>query len=648
MSLPKLATKGVFKFHPSTKAAAPVDETAIDIIIKILKQKFTKVGKQNRIYLLEARTGSGKSTMLISSLFDHFHCRIICSQPRVVLTEANANVIITHNPRYKLGTNVGIQSSAQRIIPIQRESISYSTTQIVSDMLCKAKYHNTIFVIDEVHTLDLPMMSLLKVVLDVLDKHGDSPDCPMFIFSSATIDTINVAKYYGVDLSNPLMYGFVGGSANYPVQEYFLNNDTMKMLINRELQLGTRDACFAILATFYYSKIYGKTLENISGTLVKNSDELSSMNINENSLMKISGGTLMNANEETIMNINDESSSAKFNDVLIFLPLTSGIETFGKTLRHLIKDKPVYLIFRGTTMDEVNGWRNNNRNKKRVLIVSFARDYSSASDFILSTSIDPDAESLANEMKIFVTTSILETGKTIDTLKLCIDLGLDTTTINHPLTVNYKEPLKYLRQIPANVNQTIQRMGRVGRVSPGSYIHCYTKEIYEKFQKKDTAQTINANNLSALLFRSISEKKVIDLVNENNYLIPTTVDIIIKTAQDLITSNFMSIYGEVLKSEAVEHWMFYAKYLYTILNFSLFDSLLLAQLNKWRLPPTYTVRDFDPNTLENKLKTVYDNSNPTTEIIDAIRIARNYVSLTKHYRISPFPLIKQRLINEGE
>jgi hypothetical protein len=48
-----------------------------------------------------SRTGSGKSTLMIDRLFHRFirntRRGLLCTEPRVVLTESNVNDVIEHN-----------------------------------------------------------------------------------------------------------------------------------------------------------------------------------------------------------------------------------------------------------------------------------------------------------------------------------------------------------------------------------------------------------------------------------------------------------------------------------------------------------------------------------------------------------------------
>jgi len=639
MGLPKLGIKGFFKFHDTAQNNVTQEyktwlenNTAVQIISNVLKRKLERNSRTDRIYLLEARTGSGKSTYMVSFLFESIvkgsRGRLICSQPRVVLTEANANDVLQYNPQYKKGKHMGILSSAQKTKATEQESMNYCTTQILSQTLLKIlgmtdteKIKRSLskiklVVVDEVHTLDLPMMSVLKVILDVLDKFGDYPECPMFIFSSATIDTNKMAKYYFQKdpniLENPLVYGFVGGTANFSVEEHFLTHDESMMLNKREEEKKMRDYCFILIAEYVYKNIY-----------------------------------------PTLFDSTSYLKETQCRDCLIFVPLKSGINVTSNTLKGLIKDKPVFIILEGTEMNQVINWRDKNRNKQRVLIVGYARDYSKAADELLNVPIDPDTEALKFETKIYVSTSILETGKTIYTLYWCVDMGLDTTTINNPLSMDFNNSLKYIKQIPANINQTIQRMGRVGRVAPGNYLHFYSENVYKHFQKSDTAQTINSSNLSGLLLETIRKYKknsVLDMTAENDYLFPTTSDIILKSSQDLMRSGFLTIYGEfaelLYNAMEIDYWVIYANYFYRVLNFSLFDSLLLAILNKFKLPPIFSISNFSVKSLQIQLESIKNNEEPNLTMIEAIKTAKNRLNMVKYFPQKTFVYIENRLFSD--
>lgn len=635
--MPTLALKNTFSFYEKAKVPKEyenwlLNDIAINIIIKVLKIKLSKSGKENRLYFLKGRTGSGKSTLMISSLFESIikgsKGKLMCSEPRVVLTKANATDVVRYNKTYSFGKQMGVLSGAEKIICSDRECMYYCTPQILNDMLLhiiqlddksevqKKLSYLKLVVVDEVHVLDAPMMALLKTIQDTVNKYGTMEECPLFIFASATINIEQMVEYFfpsNLEIyENPLMIGSVAGSSNFSVNEEFLSDTTIQEYNEREKREG-RNSCYKIMAQHFYNNYYKKLDESKSFVTGPNNDKI------------------------------------QCRDVLFFVPLVAGIETIGNTLKELIKDRPIFLIQKGTEMKEVTAWRNRNKGKQRVLFIGFGRGFSTASDELLAKPMETDIDSLYNEIRIVAATPVIETGKTIVTLYLCIDMGLNTTSVYNPLTYDVNKSIQYLKQIPANVNQTIQRMGRVGREAPGNYLHFYSKDIMNHFQLSDTAETINSACLSSLLLTHLKGFPLyssFDMMNENHYLYPTTIDILIKSTNDLINSGYLTIYGQLVNLKTsfkyAEGWILYARYLYYILRYPLWDALLLASINRKSLPPVFTVSDVDPNTLRYQLDAVL-KMEPNDEIIEGIQKARNTLTMIIYGKDTSFSYIEERL-----
>lgn len=635
--MPTLALKNTFSFYEKAKIPKEyenwlLNDTAINIIIKVLKVKLSRMGKENRLYFLKGRTGSGKSTLMISSLFESIikgsKGKLMCSEPRVVLTKANATDVVRYNKTYSFGKQMGVLSGAEKIICSERECMYYCTPQILNDMLLhiiqlddktevkKRLSYLKLVVVDEVHVLDAPMMALLKTIQDTVNKYGTIEECPLFIFASATINIEQMVEYFFSNnleiYENPLMIGEVAGSSNFAVNEEFLSNEKIREYNEREKREG-RNSCYKIMAQHFYDNYYKKLDESKSFVTGPNKDKI------------------------------------QCRDVLFFVPLVAGIETIGNTLKELIKDRPIFLIQKGTEMKEVTEWRNQNKGKKRVLFIGFGRGFSTASDELLAKPMETDIDSLYNEIRIVAATPVIETGKTIVTLYLCIDMGLNTTSVYNPLTYNVNNSMQYLKQIPANVNQTIQRMGRVGREAPGNYLHFYSKDIMDHFQVSDTAETINSACLSSLLLTHLKGfplNSFFDMMNENHYLYPTTTDILIKSTNDLINSGYLTIYGQLVNLKMsfkyAEVWILYARYLYYILRYPLWDALLLASINRKSLPPVFTISDVDPKLLRYQLDTIL-KMEPNDEIIEGIQKARNMLTMIMYGKDKTFSYVEGRI-----
>ena len=129
--MPTLLEKGTFSFHETVEITPELKELlsqrSIDIILQILKRKISKTTIKDKVYFLEGRCGSGKSTLFISSLYktfsDTFGGQIICSEPRIVLTESNAQQICDYNPDIIMGSNIGFQNGSKKVIPSSKGCI---------------------------------------------------------------------------------------------------------------------------------------------------------------------------------------------------------------------------------------------------------------------------------------------------------------------------------------------------------------------------------------------------------------------------------------------------------------------------------------------------------------------------------------------
>ena len=636
--MPTLAEKNKFNFN--SKAAENVNEMmkrwleilpAIDIVINVLNMKLRTSGKQNRLYFLKGRTGSGKSTYMIQELYKQIiekvddKTSIFCTQPKVVLTKSNSLELIRYNKEWSFGVNIGVINGSEKINTRSKHNIIYCTTQIMSDMLINLLTINDrekqirimrgmkIIVIDECHVLDTPMMALLKIVFDVIERFGDSFDCPLFIFSSATIDIEHMIRYYFQKesedvIKNPLMSCDIQGTPNYPIEERFLTSEELKVYNTREQE--NRESAFALL-TEYFAK-----------TCLK--------------LMKESKSEIKIGNE-----------IVKCRDALIFVPLFNAIGFIGEELKKYIK-VPYFKIEKGGKFKDVKKWRDENRNKERVLFIGYGRNYSTASDAILVNAYDSDAEARKNEIKIICSTSVIETGKTFSTLYLCLNLGIETMSLYNPLSYKPELSIQYLKQVPINKNQAIQRKGRIGRESPGIFIHFYTKYCYDNLRNNDIPETINSPYLSQMILNDLILNPIgtyKDIFNLNNYYYPTSTDILINSGRDLVYSCCLTQFGQFItmnSTQGLENWVSYAKYLFYVAGWSLWDSLLFASINRTSLPPTLVLYGIQSTTLRYQLKQINED-NVDVNMCDSIMRAKNLMTKLLYGKNSSFKCNKDRI-----
>ena len=205
--MPTLSELNVFSFDPKADVPSNLQSAlkqlrAIEIIETIIKAKLESPSSlRSRLYFVNSRTGSGKSTLMISYLFHKFG-KIICSQPRIVLTKTNALDVIRYNDDMEFGKNVSILNGVEKIYAKDRVTCTYCTTQILSDQLYKMMFNGKIskgykiIVVDECHVLDSSLLSLVSIVKRFLARFSTDPRCPLFLFTSATIDVDMMVKFF--------------------------------------------------------------------------------------------------------------------------------------------------------------------------------------------------------------------------------------------------------------------------------------------------------------------------------------------------------------------------------------------------------------------------------------------------------------------
>lgn len=647
--LPTLLTPKCFSFDeradpPQEFKNILNDEIAVKIILKILNIKLSGKGVLNRFYLLNARTGSGKSTTFINNLYDEFirgnNCKIFVTEPRVPLCSANASEIVrwTKFPSDEMGKNIGYLTGPSKVRCDSTSGILYySTPQILANQLnnlilqnnIKSSGYIKIVVIDEAHLLDMPTLQTLNVVFNVLEKYGDNELCPLFIFTSATLNIDPFINYY-CKLSNIptgtkpediyknyLMIGYVSGSANFDVN--------LSYMTEKENNLLLKSCSEAKDPIPPYSKV-------LASDIVKNL------------LCKM---------------LDSIPTGEHGNDLLIFVPKMSIASNISTYLEETINETdyngdklPVHKVIKGEKFNEVENWRNQNRNKKRVLILPFGRGFSFAGDELLKTATEPDPDAKVWERKIIISTPIIEAGKTIASLRYVYDLGLELKPSFKPLTHN-PYARDNLKVFPINQSSAIQRLGRVGREQTGNCLRLYTKETYDMLNVAESPETINNYCLSRVLISQIQAVKkytYYDIINNNNYLFKISVDIQLRSICDLINSGFISLFGNITDTimplENMDPLVAYIQQLYYIKGYSLFDALLIINLNFKTISAELTPKplpklQYDIDNL--------DNIKPEGEIIDAIKKSRNIITLVLYDQTyTTFKYLYKRLFDKIE
>lgn len=667
-----LNTKNSFHFHqkaivPEKKCYDPTIYTSIEIIKTIIREKINGYNLYDKIYFLEGRTGSGKSTFLVSELFKNFILNndlqkdsIIVVEPKVILTQSNALNIVKNNNDIELGKDIGYISSRLKVYPKNKKNISMMTTEIFKqkylNAISKKQKIASIVIIDEVHILDIPMISLLNVIYNSINQENISI-LPLFIFASATIDIDMLTKYFSkhINLSikevyeNYSMIGYVTGKRNFDVKQYFINEKAIEKMSFEHMSNWIYNSIVP-MAIKSPSKL--KYSKNLNTNLKLNFGDDSNINLN------LSFENNLNTNSENSLQTNYNENYIPCRDILIFFPITKYFDDLNKALIHKFKENsnkelenvPVITVNNKTTKTQFYMWRNQNRNKLRFVILYYASGYSPLSEELLKYAIDPDHEANMNEIKIILSTPAIETGKTISTLYVVIDTGLQFAQIFKPLTFKQNEFYGHLQ--PISKNAAIQRNGRVGREAEGLAFAYYTKNTYDKMDLNQLPENINLISVAGIYidnFKVYSKyftgdyvKDRLDLIYTNDYIVPNSIDTLIKTGQDLINILYLSLNGDYTNFNnfklKVDNWLIYAKYLYYLKGFSLFNSLYIARLNRKYLTTYLTPNDFKYKYGLDTIKKYQEQSEELKkEILEAITEAKRITNIHKYFKnYSPF------------
>ena len=592
----------------------------IDVIVRLYRSKLQSTGLQSRIHILKAYTGAGKSTVYPQELFNQLandkNRAVLMAEPRKVLCDNNIGDILNHN-QWELGDQLVIKTGTKQVRSDKKSYIEFATTQIVQYFLdrileahsrgdaktIKRLLNRYLFiVIDEAHILEKQTLSVIRSVKEVLTRFSTNADCPIFVFSSATIDAEQISKYLKIEL-NELTLSVVKGLPNNPITTNFLSDKLISELNGRgcrdvevelEFEGGGELNPFITLAYFIQRFIYPKLWLSKSSVF-----------------------------------INEFNREFKCRDMLVFVPGIANIQQITSILSKSIRDKPVFRIEQTTKEHELKKWRNENK-KPRVLIMGYSAEYSPLSLKMLEAPYESDEDVLENELKIIVSTGVIETGKTIQTLYVCVDAGFDNKTIHSPLVYNPYE--KWLIKAPANQNQIIQRKGRVGRMSPGVFVAMYSKDAYSHRPINDYPDTVNSGCLSSLFYSShlsfINRETRVEIGTFNSYIYPITPDLFIRSAQDLFIGGVLGAYAQWMKTEVhKDRWIAYAIYAYYVLKYPLFRAVMTASLNRYKLPDIFEMdlSDFSfPMSLEQAIESRYIHA--PEFIVDGRKLFRDIVS----------------------
>lgn len=509
-----LLQDNAFEFHPGVNIPENIKRMArgpaYNCLLNIIREKFKVVKSKNsakireKCYFFKGRTGSGKSTYLPSHLFTDLNVSIWVIEPKVVLAQSIPVDIVSYDRRLQIGKNIGYKTGQGTCEPTSPTGLTFMTTEIFRQQLVSGKKLPPIVIIDEVHQMDSPLMFCLHSLREKLPEIEKT----LFIFQSATIDLPLMTSYFlGKEIYEYDVVGYVKGSQNFPCEEIWLDDSKTKQFITNPVKL----------VEFLMEEVLPRSI-NSKSTVEYEKRRIPARDI----LMFVCG-------KKTILNIRKYFEGYRSNIPFHFMDI----------------DESSY--------KKVPEWRNRNRNKLRLLVIPYISGLSCFAHELLKTNVDPDPEAQLHEIKLFISTPVLEAGKTIDTLYQVIENGLKNDARYNPLVYNNEPTFELIKRVPADKSGIEQRVGRVGRKAPGIVIRLYSKDTYAKIPERNVSDNINTVVYTDKLFAETFEHDdQIDLMELNKLIESNSIDTMVKTGQDLVNIGMMTTFGDYLDKTLVD------------------------------------------------------------------------------------------------
>lgn len=468
--------------------------TPIDIINKWVKERMPLFGGRkatspsDRILIIRAKTGSGKSSTLPVALFNIIKPRnvteydgrgVICTQPRVLTAQEIAKDIAgdTWAKDMILGKTIGYSTgSGKELGKGGRSMLVYAT---IDTLLLQLKQENSkdileslyqFIILDEVHersmVFDMTAMLMKKYIYENYDK----PKCPFLILTSATFDAEKYCKYFGISPETNLME--VSGSV-YPITERYLNTNS----------LNTIESAISIVRDIVEERI---------NPMKKGQNDI---------LIFAYGMAPMKELKEHLLKYNIERIQKKKNPFIV--SIVEGYAVNYNTIERQI----VYMDYDRLLVDETGDY--NPRGKYNAI------------------------------QRVILGTNVAETGLTIPTLGHCIDLGWkNVNEMYNPYGI------KGVIQKPVDKNNVTQRRGRVGRKFPGNFYAVYTEQTFNSLSSMQLPSIMTEDISNTIIDILIQQNNCFD-INKIDMLDTPPVDSL-KTSieKNIVLGYIKSDYGK--------------------------------------------------------------------------------------------------------
>ncbi len=430
----------------------------------------------DKIVVIKADTGSGKSTVIPPDLYLSFFSRtrknIIITQPRILTAIDIPNIIVQFVPELELDKNIGYNTGLHKRLP-QEKGIVFSTIGVLTQQLINdddetfmSRYQ--FIVIDEVHERDIDTDLCLFLLKRLIEKNYDNPDCPIIVLMSATFNESIFIDYFDVPTVN---YIEVIGST-YPITENFTEYS-----VANYLQFASAKAKkLHLLGTEDFASKFRDIIIFVKDTSI--GEQIYEEMTDFNTFLDSAGPKQIEKYAKDLdkgLDVLLKKGGAPTTAVNYILPILLDKTNFDKG------GLEYQNLFSKLETINVPIWRKPSRDGERGQPYKY---------------VNPSR-------RIIISTNIAETGVTIPTLKYCIDTG-------------YHFSVEFNPEVGCNVYSTKsvtrgmarQRRGRVGRNAPGIWEPCYTKETFESMQVDQYSKIITSDTTENLLGIIIKENEI--------------------------------------------------------------------------------------------------------------------------------------------
>ena len=518
----------------------------IDYIMNIISKNKSSTSAANRIFLIDASTGSGKSAIIPPEFFHQFFNEmggrsICCTQPRVLTAIEIPNMIATFHTKESLqktghpsrtplimGKNLGYQTGPIAKKPVR--GLIYMTIGVLTqqiNMMTDEDFMNkySAIFIDEVHERSVGTDYVLYALKKFVQRNSKHRNCPFVFIMSATFDVWKFCDYLLESVPAPGRYKNIikARGSTHNIEHTYLSYDATNYL----------QSVIDIVIEIH------KRVEDFGGTARRNGEREKTGKKGERDGERGERKGRRGEREgrrgeregkkrgkKRKYKLGGDESGKKHRDILIFVSGASDIRKLKKKLNQLnshdsfFQNNPILPVELTSSIVE----------RKAQQLQTLFGDLDKLQVEVLVGGERVKGEGVKGEVvkgegvkgggiqlrkpkrRVFIATNVAETGLTIHTLRYVIETGWFKSSEFDPNFAVHSLVTK-----PVTRSMSTQRGGRAGRESDGFVYYMYTKETLDQMQG-DQFPDIVKNEISldllSLIVAEADPNKTGEVTNE--------------------------------------------------------------------------------------------------------------------------------------